>query len=145
MIRKILFLLVITATISCNKPDPNTFIDKIGGYWEIKKVITAQGIIKEYNYNSTIDFIEVKNNTGIRKKLKPQLNGTFISTKDAESFTLTIAQDSLRIYYKTPLATWKETVISAKEEEMIIQNEAGNRYFYSPYKKIDITDGQTTQ
>ncbi|WP_299260998.1 lipocalin family protein [uncultured Aquimarina sp.] len=124
--------------ISCSKPNPETFIKHINGYWEIEKVITSDGIEKQYNFNQNIDFFEVDNLKGIRKKVQPQLNGNFITTRDSETFTIVIENDSLRMYYKTPLSIWKETLISAKENQMIIRNDTGNLYFYKPYTKIEL-------
>jgi len=124
--------------ISCSKPKPEEYVKHISGYWEIEKVITSDGSEKQYNFNQSIDFFEVTNMEGIRKKVQPQFSGKFISTKDSKTFTLVVENDSLRIYYKTPLSTWKETLISAKENQMIIQNEVGNLYFYKPYKKIEL-------
>jgi len=124
--------------VSCSKPNPETFIKHIDGYWEIEKVITSDGLEKQYNFNQSIDFFEVTNMTGIRKKVQPQLNGNFITTRDSETFTLVIENDSLRMHYKTPLSIWKETLISAKENQMIIRNDAGNLYFYKPYTKIEL-------
>ncbi|WP_299214494.1 lipocalin family protein [uncultured Aquimarina sp.] len=133
IIYTIVFLLV-----SCSKPNPESFIKHIDGYWEIEKVITSDGVEKQYNFNQSIDFFEVNNMKGIRKKVQPQLNGNFITTRDSETFTLVMENDSLRMHYKTSLSTWKETLISAKENQMIIQNEAGNLYFYKPYTKIEL-------
>ncbi|AXT53489.1 hypothetical protein D1818_22660 [Aquimarina sp. BL5] len=124
--------------VSCSKPNPETFIKHIDGYWEIEKVITSDGLEKQYNFNQSIDFFEVTNMTGIRKKVQPRLNGNFIATRDSETFTLVIENDSLRMHYKTPLSIWKETLISAKENQMIIRNDAGNLYFYKPYTKIEL-------
>lgn len=129
------FILVFT---SCTKQNPEEIISNISGYWEIEKVITVEGIEKQYNFSQTVDFFEVKGTTGIRKKVQPQLNGNFITTKDIESFTITIEYDSIWMHYKTPLSTWKETLIEAKNNQMIIQSEAGNRYFYKPYTKIEL-------
>ncbi|WP_299437371.1 lipocalin family protein [uncultured Aquimarina sp.] len=124
--------------VSCSKPDPKEYIKHLSGYWEIEKVITSDGVEKQYNFNQSIDFFEVTNMEGIRKKVQPQLNGNFIATRDSETFTLVIENDSLRIHYKTPLSTWKETLISAKENQIILLNDAGNLYFYKPYTKIEL-------
>ncbi|WP_298547546.1 lipocalin family protein [uncultured Aquimarina sp.] len=135
---KYIIYAIILLLVSCSKPNPESFIKHIDGYWEIEKVITSEGIEKQYNFNQSIDFFEVNNMKGIRKKVQPQLNGNFITTRDSETFTLVIENDSLRMHYKTPLSTWKETLISAKEKQMIIMNEAGNLYFYKPYTKIEL-------
>ena len=137
MFKNSLYILLLLL-ISCSTPDPQKYIQYISGYWEIEKVITADGIEKQYNFNQSIDFFEVHNMNGIRKKVQPQLNGHFITTKDNETFSLRVESDSLRIYYKTQLIEWKETLISAKENQMILKNEAGNLYFYKPYTKIDL-------
>ncbi|SEL85787.1 hypothetical protein SAMN04487910_3501 [Aquimarina amphilecti] len=137
MTKKIIYLFVFSL-ISCSKPNPEEYKKYINGYWEIEKVITSDGIEKQYNFNQSIDYLQVKDKKGIRKKVQPQLNGSFITTKDREIFTLKIENDSLRMYYVTPLSKWKETVISAKEKQLIIKNEAGNLYFYKPYTKIEL-------
>jgi len=136
--RRNLVYIVFFLFISCSKPNPETYIPYISGYWEIEKVITYEGIEKQYNFNQSIDFFEVQDMKGIRKKLQPQLNGNFIATNSSETFTLTIENDSLRIHYKTPVASWKETFISVKENQMILKNEAGNLYFYKPHSKIEL-------
>ncbi len=135
---KYLVYSIIFVVISCSKPDPESYIKHINGYWEIEKVITADGVEIHYNFNQSIDFFEIKDSLGIRKKLQPQLSGSFITTKSNEIFRLEIENDSLRLYYKTPLDQWRETVVSAKEKQIILKNEAGNLYFYKPYKKMEL-------
>ncbi|MDH7444261.1 hypothetical protein [Aquimarina sp. 2201CG14-23] len=137
MFKKIIYISVFLL-VSCSKPNPEEYIKHINGYWGIEKVITSEGVEKLYNYSQSVDFFEVHDLKGVRKKVKPQLDGSFITTRDSKTFSLKIENDSLRMYYKTPFATWKETLISAKENQMIIKNKAGNLYFYKPYKKIQL-------
>lgn len=131
-------LLIAAIIVSCSQPNPNQYIQYLDGYWEIEKVIMANGQEKQYTFNQSIDFIETKDTIGIRKKLQPQLDGSFIATNNAEQFTIKIENDSLRLFYTTPLATWKETIISAKENQMIVKNEEGNLYFYKTYEKLQL-------
>ncbi|MBQ4822684.1 lipocalin family protein [Aquimarina sp. MMG016] len=138
MLNKILYITSFLFFVSCSSSNPEAQIQYLDGYWEIEKVILSDGTEKKYNFNQSIDFFEVKDSVGIRKKLQPQLNGNFISTKDNETFTLKIEQDSLRIYYKTPQSSWKETIISAKENRMTITNNTGNVYFYKRYQKLSL-------
>ncbi|WP_148639386.1 lipocalin family protein [Aquimarina longa] len=133
----LLYVLLLSA-FSCTKKNPEKYTQYLNGYWEIKTVILADGSKKQYRFNQNIDFIEIKDSTGIRKKVQPKLDNSFITTNDSELFTLKIEDDSLRLYYKTSLATWKETIISIKENNMTIKNETGNVYFYSRYKKIEL-------
>ncbi len=136
--KNILYILVLISIVSCSKTDPKSYIQYINGYWEIEKVILADGTEKKYNFNQSIDFFEVNDSIGIRKKVQPKLDGSFIITDDSELFTLRIENDSLRVYYKTSLASWKETVINAKENRIVIKNEVGNMYFYKRYQKINL-------
>ena len=129
--------LVTYIAISCSNTSVKE-LDLLNGYWEIEKVITSEGIEKQYDFSQSIDFFEVNEMKGIRKKVQPRFDGHFITTKNSELFELSIEHDSLRMRYKTPLSTWKETLISAKENQMIIKNEVGNLYFYKPYTKIEL-------
>lgn len=123
--------------ISCGKQDPNEQIQYLDGYWEIEKAILANGTEKQFTISTTIDFIDVSEDHGIRKKVSPKLDGTFTTSNDAETFTIKIEDDSLRLYYKTPFDTWKETVLKAKDSSLVVLNPDGNTYFYKKFKKFD--------
>ncbi len=138
MHRFLLFSIWILCFISCKKDNPKDQIQYLNGYWEIKKVTLPNGSEKDYNFSQSIDFIKITNSSGIRKKVQPKLDGSFITNNDSESFSLKIEEDSLRLYYKTALSAWKETILSAKENHITIKNEAGNVYFYERYKKIEL-------
>ncbi|GAA4274554.1 hypothetical protein U6A24_16400 [Aquimarina gracilis] len=136
--KKIFYFVVLLFFASCSSPDPEHFKQYINGYWEIELVILPDGTKKEYNFNQSVDYFETKDTIGIRKKVQPKLDGTFVTNQDSETFILKVQNDSLRMLYKNSLSTWKETVISAKENQIIIKNEAGNMYFYKPYQKISL-------
>ncbi len=138
-IKRILLLCAVcSAVFSCNSPNPESYKTYINGYWEIERVLLRDGTEKKYSFNQTIDFFEVKDSVGIRKKVQPRIDGSFIVTKDSETFILKVENDSLRLLYNTPLDSWKETIVSAKESQIIIKNEGGNTYFYKRYKKIEL-------
>ncbi len=138
MRRVLYYTLPLLFIISCATQSPKDHLQYIDGYWEIERVVLPDGTEKKYTFNQSIDFFEVKDSTGIRKKVQPKLDGSFIASNDSEMFILKTENDSLRMYYKTSLSTWKETIISAKENQIVIRNEAGNTYFYRPYKKIQL-------
>ncbi|TYP72857.1 lipocalin family protein [Aquimarina intermedia] len=135
----IIILIIVFGTLSCNKVSPKDQIANLNGYWEISKVQTAEGKEKVYNFNQSIDFIELAGDSvGVRKKLQPQLNGTFITFKNSEKFRVMIQNDSVYLEYSTPYDSWRETLISAKEDELILRNPDGNLYFYRPYAKLNL-------
>ena len=64
--------------VSCQQKIKKEDIAKINGYWEIEKVVFEDGKNKDYTVNESYDYFEIgKNNSGFRKKVMPQLDGTF--------------------------------------------------------------------
>lgn len=136
--KKILTILILFLSLSCSR-NPESFIKHLNGYWEIDEVILPDGTKRDYTFNDTVDFLGINDNlTGFRKKLKPSFDGSFLTSNDAESLILVVEDDSLNIYYKTPYAEWKETVLEASENKLIIQNQNKIRYVYKRYVPIII-------
>jgi hypothetical protein len=136
--------LLITLTLlllnSCSK-NPETFIEHLEGYWEIEEVALPDGTKKNYTYNDTVDYFEVSDSlTGFRIKLKPQINGSYETSKDSEQFIIKIENDSLNLYYKTPFDTWKETVLLATENQLKVINKNKAVFLYKKFVPIDITN-----
>lgn len=90
----------------------------------------------EYKINENIDYFEIKDSIGFRKKMRPQFDGSYITSDNAEEIILKIEDDSLRLYYKTPFDEWKETLLEANEEKMSIQNREGIVYHYKKYTPL---------
>lgn len=136
--RKVFLLLALGIIFSCSK-DPETLITHLNGYWEIDEVTLPDGTKRDYNYNDTIDFLSINDSlTGFRKKMKPNFDGSFSTSNDAEALKIVIENDSLNIYYKTPYSEWKETVLDATEDKLLIQNKDKLIYLYKRYESLVI-------
>ena len=137
--KKAVLLLVLIVVLSCSK-NPEMFIPHISGYWEIDEVTLSDGTKRDYTYNDTIDYLEVSDTlTGFRKKLKPNLMGNYETSKSVETFSIKIENDSLNIYYSTPYDNWKETVLNANEDQLLIINNTNkDMYLYKRYQPIDL-------
>jgi hypothetical protein len=124
--------------ISCAK-NPETYIQHIEGYWEIEKVTLSDGFEKAYKFNESIDYISLSDSLkGFRKKMKPGINDTYFTSDDAEAITLKIENDNLNMYYSTPYAKWKETVLEATPINLTIINENKDVYLYKRYTPINL-------
>lgn len=124
----------------CSNP-PENLIPFLDGYWEISEVTQPDGSKKIFQFNDTVDFLEFSDSlTGYRRKLKPDINGSFLTSNDAEKFQLKVENDSLNIYYSTPFSNWKETVLMASENELLIINQAKVRYLYKRYQSTSNDD-----
>ncbi len=133
----LLVLLISVCIFSCEKQDPNEQIQYLKGYWEIDHVDKPDGTVQDFKMNMILDFIEIKDSTGTRTKVSPQLDGTFLTTGVTDVFSLKIEEDSLRIYYKTPYDSWKETVLRAEDSLLVIKNKDNKIYRYKKFRKFD--------
>ncbi len=122
--------------VSCVGPSAEEMRTKLPGYWEIEKVVLTDGSERTFDVNTVIDFIELDESTGLRKKVTPQLDGSFLTNKAAEQFTAVIENDSLKLHYDTPYDQWTETVVIARDSTLVIANTDGKVYWYKRYRPI---------
>lgn len=138
--RSLYLIILSTLLLSCQQQTPEEMIENLSGYWEIENVESKHLKGKEYTFNNTIDYIEVDGKSGIRTKLQPTIEGNYTGSKTAESFELKIEADSLNMYYQTPFDTWKETVLKATDEKLILRNKDGIEYHYKKFEPIKLED-----
>lgn len=124
-----LLLLLSVVLLSCNKSYTNDEISKINGYWEIEKVVMADSV-KQYGVNPTIDYFEVKGRNGFRKKVMPQIDGTYRMNNLAEE--IKVVEDSGKTYikYTTDYAKWTEEIVTLSEDELVLKNNHDMEYHY---------------
>lgn len=135
-------LILILIIVSCSQKNPGEYIPYIGGYWEIKSAEIPEGGIREFTMNTTIDFIEVQGDSGVRKKLVPRLDGKFTAYPSVEKFRITQRNDSLLLQYKTPYDQWTEVVLNANNEILVVKNKEGRTYTYQRYTGSEKGDSQ---
>ena len=124
--------------LNCSN-NPSDYVEYLNGYWEIDEVTLADGTKRDYTYNDTVDYLSINESlTGFRKKLKPSFDGTYSTSDDAESLELKIENDSLHIYYSTPYAEWKETVLKATNDQLLIINNQNIKYLYKRFEPIKV-------
>lgn len=132
------YFIILLLVLSCSE-NPETYIEHLNGYWEIEEVTLTDGTKKQYQFNETIDYISINDSLqGFRKKLNPGINDTYFTSDDAEKLIVRLENDSLNLYYSTPYAKWKETVLEASETYLKISNENKNVYLYKRYKPIKL-------
>jgi|SRR6478672_7279956 len=124
----IVLLCVITA--SCKKEIKANEINKINGYWEIEKVILADGEKKEYKVNPTVDYFELKGNKGFRQKVMPQLDGTYQTNNLKETISVSNVDGDYYINYVTEYGKWKEEIIEIQDSVLVLKNKDDLEYHY---------------
>lgn len=134
----LLFLVISILLLSCNQQNPEEKLAHLNGYWEISKVEMPDGTVKEYTISTLVDYIEIKDSVGFRKKVAPKLDGGFIINDDAEKIIVKIENKNLNLYYSTPFDSWKETVLKANELQLVVLNKDNKKYTYKKFEKFNL-------
>jgi hypothetical protein len=134
-----IILIFMTLFGSCNQDITKKDIQKINGYWQIEKVIFSNGEEKAYSINEDYDYFKIDNkNSGFRKKVKPQLDGTFLTNNTFEKVSIITQNDKVILQYKTAFATWRETLIAISDEKMIAIGKNNLTYHYKRVTSINV-------
>jgi hypothetical protein len=132
--------------VSCEQEIKPADIAKLNGYWEIEKVIFEKGEEKEYKMNETFDFFQIKNNKGVRTKVMPQFDGTFLSTDTFENVSVRFAGEQVFLDYKTDYAKWSEEIILLSDDKLVVKNPQKIEYHYKKAGPVNLlNDGEKTK
>jgi len=130
MRKTILVLIVSVLLMACQKKVKPEDISKINGYWEIESVNMQDGNEKKYKINETVDYFEIKNNSGFRKKVMPQFDGKYLVNDESEKVKVIYDEDKVFLKYATSYSEWKEEVLEISDEKLVLKNEAEIEYEY---------------
>ena len=75
---------------------------------------------------------------GFRKKLKPQFDGTYDTSKDVESLSTATTNGSILLRYSTPLSEWEEKLVQLDSLSFSVVNDEGVTYRYNRFEPIKI-------
>ena len=136
--KRILLLIVLVSVLSCKQKITEADISNLNGYWEIEKVELPDGDKKEYKVNETIDFFKIEANKGFRKKVMPQLDGTYLTNDIQEDIVIAVKDGDATIQYKTTYASWKEEIIELTKDKLVVKNEQDLEYHYKRPVKFSV-------
>jgi len=126
--------------LGCNNRIDILELDQLNGYWEIDKVVLENGQIKTYKVNMTLDYIQIKEQKGFRKKVYPKLDGSFDASNDAENFSIVVTDGAIEMVYKNELSSWSEQLLALDGKSFVVSNADNQIYHYKRFKPIDITN-----
>ena len=130
-------LLLTTVLYSCTSKPNKEDIAKLNGYWEIEKVDFPDGNKKEYQVNEFIDFISVKNNSGNRQKVAPQLDGSFLKGTLQDNIKIVDSADCYYLKTNSKFTKWEEKILSVSDDKFVLENEAKIVYHYKKFIPYD--------
>jgi hypothetical protein len=132
--------------VSCQHKIQPEEVSKLNGYWEIEKVTFDKGDNKEYKVNESFDYFEITNNKGIRKKVMPQFDGTFMVNGTYENVVVRFDNEQVFLDYSTPYSKWSEEIIELSDKELVVKNAEKKEYHYKKAGPINLTqDGEKTK
>jgi hypothetical protein len=132
--------------VGCKNSILESDLSKINGYWEIEKVVFANGNDKEYSVNESYDFYAITNKKGIRKKVLPQLDGSFLVNNVAQNVTISINNEGCFMESEINSHKLKEEIIELNDNELVIKNKEKIEYHYKKAAPITIlSDGKKSK
>ncbi|MFY0483975.1 lipocalin family protein [Flavobacterium sp. PLA-1-15] len=130
MRKAVLIGFVLLVLMACQEKVKPEDVAKINGYWEIETVTTPDGNEKEYNISETIDYFEIKNDSGFRKKVMPQFDGKYLVNDKSEKIKIVHEEDRIYLNYATEYSTWKEEILEVSDEKLVLKNASEIEYQY---------------
>lgn len=139
MKKELLLIISILFLISCADQKKDIDIKDLNGYWEIVQAQNPYGKSVIYSINTQVDYFEVEDSIGFRKKMKPDLNGNYTTSKALEKFRWYKENDSLKLDYSTAYDSWTEVILELNDSLMLVINQKDFLYTYKKYTPINIT------
>ncbi|MBT8285861.1 MAG: hypothetical protein HKO75_10840 [Flavobacteriaceae bacterium] len=129
-------ILLMILCMSCGQKVEKEDLEFLNGYWEISVVEFPSGDKKRYEINTTVDYIEVTGMEGFRKKVQPLPDGSFITSDDAENFSLSSRNDAFIMLYNNEMSEWEEEIEQLTETLLVLKNNEQIRYIYRRYHPV---------
>lgn len=126
--------------LACSKKAVKLDLSYLNGYWEIEKVSFPDGSSKDYKANTSVDYMEITDTKGFRKKVQPMLNGTYATSDDAEFFTVLEKNGFFEFHYKNDLSEWEERLTSLSKDRFSVINKDNVTFTYKKYEPINVME-----
>jgi len=136
--KKFLSIILILILASCANKVSSEDLVHLDGYWEIEKVKFPDGSTKEYTINAMVDYFQVADKTGYRKKVQPRLDGSYQTSDDAEKFTIHESNGEFLLHYKNNLSEWEEKITLLTANQCVFVNQEQIAYHYKRFVPINL-------
>lgn len=123
---------------SCGSPVTTDDLELLNGYWEIEEVRTEAGETRSYPASTTIDYIEVRDMEGYRKKVQPNFDGSFSTSDDAVEFRIVRRGEALFLLYLSGNEKWEEELTTLERERFSLKTQGGVTYQYKRFEPIKL-------
>ena len=134
--KKIILFIFISLNFSCIEKQVID-INLLNGYWEIQYVKQDNKLLKTYPFSGIIDYFEIKNGKGLRKKVMPKIDGKFEASLHKIDFNISQKNGKTTLEYIDKNNTFMETIVKLDSTELFITNKENYIYHYKAYEKLN--------
>ena len=134
--KKIILFIFISLNFSCFEKQVID-ISLLNGYWEIQSVKQDNKLLKTYPFSGIIDYFEIENEKGLRKKVMPKIDGKFEASLHKIDFNISQKNGKTTLEYIDKNNTFIETIVKLDSSELIITNKENYIYHYKAYEKLN--------
>lgn len=132
--------LVILFLLGCHPKIEKDDLKQLNGYWEIQEVEFPNGNTKDYAISTTIDYLEIdlEKMSGFRKKVQPQLNGSYQTSDDAEPFVILEKDGFLLMMYGEGTLQREEKIVALDKNSFSVCNSENLIYSYKRFEPFNL-------
>ncbi len=111
-------------------------LNLLNGYWNIDYITHKSETFQTKGYAKLIDFYEITDRVGVRKKAQPQLNNKFFVTEDSNNFKIIFKGRTCYLSFQTTWDQWQEKIITLNKNQLILGHQE-KRYHYKRFHNED--------
>ena len=130
------FLSSLILCLGCNNKITSSELDLLNGYWSIEYITHKNETFYPKGVTKLLDFYEVNDREGIRKKTQPQLNNKFLVTKDLNNFNIKFINKNYYLSFQTVWDQWEEKIIKLNQNKLVLEHQE-KRYHYKRFDKTN--------
>ena len=130
------FLSSLILCFSCKNKITLGELDLLNGYWSIDYITHKNETFYPKGTTKLLDFYEVNDRDGIRKKTQPQMNNKFLVTKDLNNFKIKFINKNYYLSFQTVWDQWEEKVIKLNQNKLVLEHQ--EKIYH--YKRFDNTN-----
>ena len=124
---------------ACTSKERSVDLSQLSGYWEIEKVVFPNGQEKVYGLNTSIEYFLLQGYSGYRKKVQPQLDGQYLTSDDAQTFTiLPLENQEYLLEYDNEGLKWQEKLKELTADRLVVISDQQVTYVYKRYIPLDL-------
>ena len=132
MFRYFFFSLLILCLACKNKIAPSELY-LLNGYWSIDFITHKNETFYPVGPNKLIDFYEINDRVGVRKKTQPQLNNKFLVTEDFNNFKIKFINENCYLSFQTVWDQWEEKIVKLNQNKLVLEHQE-KRYHYKRFE-----------